>query len=199
MTRVLISGIALLVCLYFAIAQCFAGDLGDRVVANSQKYLRVRERTGHNDNPWIDYWAKSVGLDNKAQFQRTGTGYSWCMIFVHGVYEETAEQCRIKNPMPRAAGVQIVWSIARADELRYKTIDADDLLAGVERGEAGDVLIMLHKNGLGHTEIVRSQYRAELNTCGGNTNQAGSREGDGVYNKTRQITSIAGLIRPKGL
>lgn len=167
-------------------------------VSSSAHYLGVRERTGHNDHPLIDKWAKEVGLDNKAQIKQTGMGYSWCLLFVRGMYQEASTKLSVKNPLPKIAGVVNLFEYAKANELRFKVIDTDDVIAGVEKAVTGDILIMIHKGGKGHTGIITPKSsNLQVNSREGNTNQAGSREGDGVYNKVRTVSSLSSLIRVK--
>jgi hypothetical protein len=187
--------LALLLCASLGSAAGQPLSIPAGAVANSARYLGVRELTGHNDNPLIDRWARMCGLDNRAQFRRTGTGYSWCMIFAHGMYEEYAASIKQKNPLPNIAGVQNMYQYAKANELRFEVIDTDDILAGVKHAPPGSIGIMLHKNGLGHTFLVTKEVsNAVIGTREGNTNKAGSREGDGVYDKRRDTESIHAII-----
>ena len=54
----------------------------------------------------------------------------------------------------------------------------------------GAIFIVDHGGGKGHTGIVTKIVDGEIGTIEGNTNQRGSREGDGVYQKVRTIASI---------
>ena len=54
----------------------------------------------------------------------------------------------------------------------------------------GAIFIVDHGGGKGHTGLVTQVLAGEVGTIEGNTNSRGSREGDGVYDKTRTIASI---------
>jgi hypothetical protein len=63
--------------------------------------------------------------------------------------------------------------------------------------EPGDVFVIDHGHGLGHVGFVES-FRPDglLVTVEGNTNPEGSREGDGVYRRTRRREEVnRGFLR----
>jgi hypothetical protein len=114
--------------------------------------------------------------------------------------EEAADSLKVKNPLPRYAGVLNLWEYMSANELRFKVIHPEDIMAGIERGKAGDIMIILEGHGLGHTGLVVNQINnMKEHTREGNTNNNGSREGDGVYNKTRKVDShvLKAFVRVK--
>lgn len=175
-----------------------ADTLSQEAINASAKYLGVREISGRNDHPLINKWAAEVGLNNKAQLRATGCGFSWCLLFVHGCYQEAADKRGNINPLPKIAGVQNLYIYAKANEGRFKLIDQEDIIAGIERVPPGAVMIMLHKGGKGHTGMnVKQETNWVCNTREGNTNKAGSREGDGVYNKVRNVSTIEAFIVPR--
>ena len=178
---------------------CHAGgpQLNTAAIIVSSRYEGLREQIGKNDHPLIDKWAKEVGLDNRLQRKQTGTGFSWCLLFVRGVYEEAGKMLRVKNPLPKIAGVHNLWVYAKANELRFRVVQAEEIIAGTTKSVAGDIIIMLYSGGKGHTGLTKRQVSNwELETREGNTNQAGSREGNGVYTKRRAVESLAGVIKP---
>jgi hypothetical protein len=54
----------------------------------------------------------------------------------------------------------------------------------------GAVFCISSGNGKGHCGFVESVGSGRIKTIEGNTTAAGSREGDGVYRRTRAISSI---------
>lgn len=95
----------------------------------------------------------------------------------------------------------MIWDYARHNELRYRTIDPEDVLVGRERIKPGDVIIWLYGQGPnpnGHTGIGRGQLsRATGLTREGNTGPGKGvvREGNGVYDRERAVASMAGIVR----
>jgi hypothetical protein len=142
--------------------------------ANSQ--LFVRERTGKNDGAEVKLFLKSVGL---------GEGYAWCQAFVYWCFEQAAIDLGIVNPIPKTAGVLECYRRAKA--------------AGVsiihDNPQEGDQFIMDFGSGKGHTGLVEFVEGDKVFTVEGNTNDGGSRDGDGCYERSRFIRSVKCFIR----
>jgi len=153
--------------------------IGDAVIKVAQSLLYVRERTGCNDHPVIDQMLAFLGLPKHL---------SWCLAFClwcwHGVLNPL--------PFPKLARCATFWEQVQDQEWRYKTFDLEDVAWGIETARAGDIMIFSHakvagqNNWNGHAALVRQQVNPRyFRTIEGNTNAAGSREGDGVHEKTR--------------
>lgn len=136
-------------------------------VALSQ--FNVKELTGKNDGPAVEEYLKSTGL---------GSGYAWCMAFVYWCYNYASELTNIANPLIKTAGVLKQWNEI---DKKYKSI----LLPKV-----GSIFIMDFGKGTGHTGIVTKVNATTIETIEGNSNTAGSREGNQVGKNTRTIKSI---------
>lgn len=147
-------------------------------VALSQ--VGVRE-TSRNSGPEVDSYLASVEL---------GPGYSWCAAFVHWSFVTGAASIQQPNPCPHTAGALRLWDLCPAT---WQT----------QEPEPGDVFVIDHMHGLGHVGfVVRAYIDVDagnvpmLETCEGNTNGGGSREGDGVYRRTRRRAEInRGFLR----
>ena len=138
-------------------------------VALSQ--VGVRE-TSRNSGPEVDAYLSSVGL---------GPGYSWCCAFVHWCFEVGAASVNLPNPCPHTAGALKLWSMS-PQEAKWGPKDEP---------EPGDVFVIDHGHGLGHVGfVVELDQAGDLVTVEGNTNPGGSREGDGVYRRTRRREEI---------
>ena len=115
----------------------------------------------------------------------------------------------------RVAEVLDEWSVGLAHEDRpLPEIQAAKGFAKVGRAfvwarrngrlakspEPGDIFLISHDGNNGHTGIVKTVNRdGTVTTLEGNTNTAGSRTGDGVYERTRLVASInAGFVRIGG-
>lgn len=147
-------------------------ELGLRALEIAKTQISVREATGHNDGDQVEKYLKSIGLSK---------GYSWCMAFVYWCFDQAAAKLQVANPLHRTGGVLAQWN-ARP------TLRVHD-------PEPGDIFIMDYGRGLGHTGIVTAVHGDVVDTIEGNTNGGGSREGDGVYPRTRKIKSIRGFLR----
>ncbi|GAC1651520.1 MAG: hypothetical protein NVS9B15_11780 [Acidobacteriaceae bacterium] len=153
-------------------------------VAKAVSQLGVVEQPlNSNRGPQVDQYLRRVGLDP------TGEHYSWCVAFVYWCFDEAAASLQRPNPLPRTAGVLDEWN--RAAHITTATrIDA-----GHAQNQPGVVLpgamfIMDHGGGLGHTGIVESIAAGTLTTIEGNTNPGGSREGYGVFRRSRAFDEV---------
>jgi len=131
-------------------------------------------QTGNNTGPEIDAYLASVGL---------GPGYAWCGAFVAWGY--------LKHDVPIPNGA--AWSPSWFPQ--SKTIPK-------EQGQQSDVF-GIHFQSLGriaHVGVLAEDFDNGNNlikSYEGNTNDTGSRTGDGVYKKYRsknQISKIANWI-----
>lgn len=148
----------------------------------------VKEQGGANRGEQVEQYLASVGL---------GPGYAWCAAFVSWCLQQ------VDVEHPKSAWVP---SYARKQRLIY------------QRGkfiyrmpQTGDVFLIWYSrlnrpahigfvdqwHSAGHARPGR--HSAWVITVEGNTNEDGSREGDGVYRKRRlqrQIWAVADFIDP---
>lgn len=143
----------------------------------TQVYLSqvgVREKTGHNDGVQVEAYLKSVGL---------GKGYAWCAAFVHWCMV----QAKVPNKINGAAAS--AHNPANAIWLNRKLLNEP---------AAGDVFTLwyLKLNRIGHTGFYHRRINSSVyESVEGNTNEAGSREGDGVYKKYRSFNATYSITR----
>jgi hypothetical protein len=139
--------------------------------------LGVREATGRNDGPEVEAYLASVGFTK---------GAPWCAAFTHWVLL----QCQ-------AARVRSAWSPSWFPNSR--------VILGKSKGKqdvevvAGDVfgIYFPARKRIAHVGFIH-ECKSNENYCytvEGNTNQAGSREGDGVYKKRRLKSQIYKVSR----
>jgi peptidoglycan hydrolase-like protein with peptidoglycan-binding domain len=145
-------------------------------VALSQEGVR---ETAPNRGPEVDAYIERVGLDPTRAL-------SWCAAFVYWSYDEAAAKLKIADPCFKTGGVLNHWAKC-PPAARVYAQDAFDNPALIRPGA---IFIVDHGGGKGHTGIVTRVADGQIGTIEGNTNRAGSREGDGVYQKTRTIGSI---------
>ena len=133
------------------------------VVKTFTAEIGVRELSGHNDGAAVEKYLSSVGLPK---------GYPWCAAFVAYCFSE----CGITT-------VNSAWS---------PTWFPDDQLT--DQPAAGNVfgIYFPNKRRIAHVGFIDSWDMNEsyTQTVEGNTNQVGSREGDGVYRKFRLKNQI---------
>jgi hypothetical protein len=149
-----------------------ATTLALRALEVARTQLGVREATGHNDGAAVESYLRSVGL---------GKGYAWCASFIYWCFNQAAKALGVSNPLAQTGGV--------LDHLA-KTHGQI-----VHTPQVGDIFIMDFGEGKGHTGIVKEVRGNMIVTVEGNTNDANSREGDGVYERIRSISSIKCFIR----
>lgn len=151
-----------------------SGVLATETIATAVTQLGVEESPrGSNAGPVVEQYLKSVGL---------GKGNAWCMAFVYWCTQQAAAKTGIVNPLKKTAGVMAQWNERPA--LR-KSVP-----------QAGDVFIIDHGAGKGHTGFVEKILaNGTFQTIEGNTNDEGSREGYEVCRRTRKTNSCKGFLR----
>jgi hypothetical protein len=131
-----------------------------------RSYVGVRELTGSNDGVEVEKFLSSTGL---------GKGYAWCAAFVNYVY--------VTN------GLETVKSAAWSPSWFTKNVIYQPSAHVLDAMPLpGDVfgIYFRSKSRVAHVGFVdRWPPGKFFETVEGNTNKAGSREGDGVYRKRR--------------
>jgi hypothetical protein len=107
-------------------------------------------------------------------------------LVVARCFEQASDQLDVANPCVKTAGVLEHWD--RAPALDRVTADAATNDPTLIR--PGAIFVIDHGNGKGHAGLVTRVVSGNIDTIEGNTSEAGSREGDGVYEKTRAVDSI---------
>lgn len=133
--------------------------------------VKIREQ-GWNRGPWVERVLRSVGL---------GVGNPWCAAFV-SLCAELAE-----FPIGPKVGRGAVrnW---------VKWAQANNLLGF--KPTRGDLGYFLNANGKGHIGIILNVAdERHVESGEGNTDDGGSREGDGAYRRKRIIGSGWKVIR----
>lgn len=172
------STIKLFLCLlclaYLGSNELYRRDLLIRILKHTPQYpsrfsiteiaenqLGVRELTGHNDGPRVEAYLSAVKLKK---------GAPWCAAYVSWTYQQAG------FAKPRSG-----WS----PDLFPKSRLARSALPGDVLG-----IYFTELKRIAHVGIVTSQKGSWVYSVEGNTNVAGSREGDGVYKKIRHIRTI---------
>lgn len=156
----------------------WAPTLAARALQIAELMVGVREEQGENAGVMVDVFLKDVGL---------GAGYSWCMAFVVWCYDQAAGSLGIKSPLAHTGGV--------LDQLAKTTCQVVPASAYASP-QPGDIGILDFGNGEGHTFLVSGAASiAMVFSVEGNTNDNGSREGIGVFDRERTIAKTKAFIR----
>ncbi|MNK46510.1 hypothetical protein D3C87_652950 [compost metagenome] len=132
----------------------------------------MREATGKNDGAAVEQYLAYTG--NKK-------GEPWCASFVSWVFG----QAGFKQP-------KTAWSPSLFPKSRLLSKAMPASVFGIYFPDKGRIA---------HAGLVERQQGSWIYTIEGNTNMAGSREGDGVYRKLRHVRTIkcyADWINTKG-
>ncbi|SFC93130.1 CHAP domain-containing protein [Flexibacter flexilis DSM 6793] len=140
----------------------------------AQTYLSqvgIREATGRNDGTQVEMYLHSV---------KAKRGQSWCAAFV--------SWCLQQHDIPHP---QSAWSPALFPKRHTVFVRGQPYTYAPQRG---DVFGLYYTNlgRIGHVGFIEQwDYGGKfVITVEGNTNEAGSRQGDGVYRKKRPKRTI---------
>jgi cell wall-associated NlpC family hydrolase len=157
--------------LFYLFAGIHASSASHRscIIEKAQAEVGVREATGKNDGTKVEAYLKTTGL---------GKGYAWCAAFVNYVLKG----CGIKTP-------DTAWSPSwfPQSKLIYKKGSVNK-----REWQPGDVFGIYFQNlkRIGHVGLIKKRGSRMVATIEGNTNDALSRDGDGVYEKWRLNSQI---------
>lgn len=136
--------------------------------------IGVRELTGHNDGIMVEKYLCSVGLEK---------GYPWCAAFVKWCYLQAGVKTEI-NGMALSVNDPEKWVYHKGKF--------------IQEPRPGDAFTLYFNSlgRIGHTGFYDGRQNASIyKTVEGNTNNAGSREGDGVYRKYRSFKATYSINR----
>lgn len=136
--------------------------------------LGVREATGNNDGKEVEMYLRNAGL---------GKGYAWCAAFVKWCFN----QCGITPP---------INAYSPTCHNRNNVVMMYGKYSKEPKG--GDVFTIynLRLKRISHTGFFDKKINETFfQTVEGNTNEGGSREGDGVYLRKRSIHSTYSITR----
>jgi hypothetical protein len=156
--------------------------LAEAIATIAESQVGVRE-TKKNGGTQIAEYQRATWLPVGA--------WPWCAAFICWVIMWAIQGRTISFDRPETAGA---WDFERWCRSVDKTVKLRKPIMGdVQRG---DVLVF----SFSHIGIATGPPDAngDVPTVEGNTNGEGSREGDGVYRKTRHLTKIRSRIRFSG-
>jgi hypothetical protein len=137
--------------------------LSETALSIAISQLGVHEQGGQNRGPEVDQYLAAVGL---------APGYSWCAAFVFFCFKQAADQLGLVNPCPKTAGAVRMWTLTEP-------------ICRATEPSAGAIYVLDHGGGKGHAGIVEQVGGdGTMIEISGNTNAAGSREGNAVARHT---------------
>lgn len=165
------------VCIFLVFACCLLPRFSAVEASASGAYpahLRIalgfenHRETAYNRSPYIDQWNRSAGVPPGSYY--CASFVSWCL-----------KEARVRFPKKNTAS-------SRAFIVPGRSYTTQQILLGVYRPKAGDILVWVRQGG-GHIGFVIGWDKAtgttiEANTSSGKGSQA---NGDGVYRRTRRI------------
>lgn len=133
----------------------------------------VKEATNHNDGPWVEAILRVVDCHK---------GDPWCAAFVHFCL---AIATGGKAPLPATASCEALHQFAKTHGML------------VTEPQAGDVFLVLTPQGHAHHTgfCTSAASGGRVGTIEGNTNTDGSREGWGVFARSRALSPQLAFIR----
>lgn len=154
------------------------GDLRTQLRAIYTKEVGVRELTGNNDGIAVERYLRCVGLNK---------GNPWCAAFVVWCHIQAGINIPHSGYCPNLFTPKYLVWVRTSKKLQGHPL-------------AGDIfgIWFANRRRIAHTGFVDEWGEKYVITVEGNTNDAGSREGDGVYRKrrlTRQLYAVARYIQ----
>lgn len=160
-------------------------DLVTEIIRIAKAEVGVREVGNTNCGDRVDQYKAATWLNPKK-------GWPWCAAFVCWVIREALVSSGTKQTKtfkrPRTAGAWDFenWSIEQDSTTWLRRSPGKDIMAG-------DIVMFTFS----HIGIAVSapDKNGNVTVAEGNTDSAGSREGGGVYLKTRHLAKIRSRIR----
>ena len=158
-------------------------------VCEAEAAKKVREVGGKNAGPDVEKYLKCLGMSK---------GSPWCAAFVSWCVMQSRGLA--KPPSWCSGSAVSLFQVAGRSKTCVKVTPVDaDFKSKVKAGyiwsrAQDDAAAAAARKGAwcqGHTGIVVKVDDIGFHTIEGNTNAAGSREGDGVYHKTHKWTDAA--------
>lgn len=154
-------------------------SLAERVLAVANSQIGVREQPlGSNRGPEVDEYQRRVGLDPAGR-------HPWCAAFLYWCFDEAAKDLSVPNVVPKTAGVLRMWRRG----INHASVVLKATNVSRNKVKPGMVFFLDFGRGRGHIGIVSAVEGNRIRTIEGNTNGGGTREGIGVFARTRPIKS----------
>ncbi len=154
-------------------AQC---NISEALTNQFELELGVREATGNNDGVKVEEYLRTTGL---------GKGYPWCAAFVYWNFIQLGYTVDIEYP---------AWTPSYFTEERVIYTRGEGFKCQPMPGDVIGIYFR-SKGRIAHVGFIYEITDKYYITIEGNTNSAGSREGDGVMKKYRPKNTIYKISR----
>lgn len=162
--------------------------LPEAIAHAAESKIGIREKGGNNKGPDLaPFFAADSYKPNPSD-----DGYAWCAAFVCWAVKTamdatgTKETPGFQRPTTPGAWAFEKWSLAQDATTQTKKKPRGDI-------QRGDIIVFTFSHigiAVGHPDKNGHFYTVE-----GNTDEAGSREGGGVFRKRRHIDNVRSRIR----
>lgn len=144
------------------------------LLESAKRWEGVREITGNNDHPMITKAMKLCGLAGNK-------GYPWCAACIADIHDK--------------AGIPAPYSAKVVDWFKYNVVweSKNEYLQPEAKPGMVGALYYRELGRYGHIVLIVGSDKNNYYTVEGNTNEWGSREGEGFYKKIRSKKSISAL------
>ena len=158
-----------------------------RLATIAESQVGVRE-SGRNSGVDVRKYQEATNLEER--------GFAWCAAFVDWCIMEWLKEpevvawlgLKVRTPEEWRPKTALAWGFLNWAKDRPNTTD---VLTPSDKAQAGDIVMFTFS----HVGIVVSDNGRTIQTVEGNTNEEGSREGDGVYYRTRNKSLVRRYVR----
>lgn len=166
-------------------------------VAKAEDAKGVREQGGMNRGPDVEKYQKAVGLPPGAPW--CAAFVSWCVMTARGETKPPAWASGSAVTLwHRGSRKRLPTATTTPLEVDYKAKVRPGMIWVRAKDAAGAISARKGTWLQGHTGIVVAVDEVGFHTVEGNTNGAGSREGDGVYSKLHKWDYLTDIQRTVG-
>ena len=160
------------------------GEFATLIAATAEAEIGVSEEGGNNIGERVNTYKAATWLDPEKP-------WAWCAAFVcYCVKQALLKQHIQAFTRPRTAGawdLETGWASGK-----YGQVPGARIIRKPSLARRGDIVVYTFS----HCGIVTAPFSdGYITAVEGNTNRAGSREGDGVFKKYRSSSKIRSLIR----
>lgn len=153
------------------------------VCETAQAEVGQQEATGNNDGPRINEYQASTGAGNGTKYCSSGVHWTFrqCGTVIQPAREFAMAQKWFLDPS------KVIWRQSQYDPDRTEPVSKPADLGSLyyaSLGRRGHVFIIKQENDDGTVRTIEF-----------NTNAQGSRDGGGVWNRTREIEAIHDIAR----
>ena len=159
--------------LFLCVGAYSSNGLRDSLRISFTNEVGIRELTGNNDGERVEAYLSTCNL---------GKGYAWCAAFVNWNFIKAGIETGVKST---------AWSPSWFADTS-KVVYTKNWTRDIFKVKAGQVfgLYFYSKRRVAHVGFIEYEDVQNYYTVEGNTNKAGSREGDGVYRRVRPKNTI---------